>query len=132
MFLNMLTKVLIVDDSEPLHQIYKVTLKRYKCETISVLKREDALQKLDENPGVDLILVDMNMSLSRLSGFEFIKRVKEQEAYSDIPIVVVSTRGRESDAKEALPFAKANLVKPFTSNEIHRLIEKLFPQAVSA
>ncbi len=128
----MLNKILIVDDSEPLHQIYKVTLKRYKCETISALTREDGLKKLDEHPGVNLILVDMNMSLSRLSGLEFIKTVKAQEAYSDIPIVVISTRGREDDAKEALPFASANLVKPFTSNEVHRLIEKLFPQAVSA
>ncbi len=128
----MLTKVLIVDDSEPLHQIYKVTLKRYKCETISALKREDGLQKLTQNPDVDLILIDMNMSRSRLSGLEFIKRVKAQEAYSHIPVVVISTKGRENDATEALPLANANLVKPFTSNEIHRLIEKLFPQAVSA
>ena len=128
----MFTKVLIVDDSEPLHQIYRVTLKRYKCETISSLRREDALNKLIEHPDVDLILVDMNMSLSRLSGLEFIKKVKAQEAFSDIPIIVISTRGREQDAQEALPLASGNLVKPFTSNEIHRLIEKLFRQAVSA
>lgn len=128
----MLNKVLIVDDSEPLHQIYRVTLKRYKCETISVLRREDAFQKLEQNPDVDLILIDMNMSLSRLSGLDFIKKIKAEEAFSDIPIVVISTRGKENDAKEALPFASGNLVKPFTSNEIHRTIEKLFPQAVSA
>ncbi len=128
----MLKKVLIVDDSEPLHQIYKITLKRYKCETISALRRESGLEKLTEHPGVNLIFVDMNMSLSRTSGLEFIKSVKAQEAYSNIPIVVISTRGRENDAAEALPFANANLVKPFTSNEVHRLIEKLFPRAASA
>ncbi len=128
----MVTKVLIVDDSEALHQIYRVTLKRYRCETISALSREEGLKKLSEHPGVDLILVDINMSLSRMSSLEFIQRVKEQEAYRNIPIVVISTRGKEDDAKESLPFANANLVKPFTSNEVHRLIEKLFPQDVSA
>lgn len=128
----MVTKVLIVDDSEPLHQIYRVTLKRYRCETISALSREDGLKKLSEHSGVDLILIDMNMPLSRMSGLDFIQRVKAEEAYRNIPIVVISTRGREDDAKEALPFASANLVKPFTSNEVHRLIEKLFPQDVSA
>ncbi|OGW38755.1 MAG: hypothetical protein A2010_04705 [Nitrospirae bacterium GWD2_57_9] len=128
----MLNKVLILDDSEPLHQIYKVTLNRYKCEIIAALKREDGLKKLEEHAGVDLILVDMNMSLSRMSGLEFIKAVKARQDCGDVLIVLVATRGREDDAKEALPFANGVLVKPFTSNEVHRLIEKLFPQAVSA
>ena len=127
----MLNKVLIIDDSEPLHQNYKMTLRRYKCETITALKREEGLEKLTQHPDVNLILVDMNMSLSRLSGLEFIKKVREQEAYADIPIVIVTTRGKDY-AEEALAFAAANLIKPFTSSEVHRLIETLFPQTVSA
>lgn len=127
----MLNKVLIVDDSEPLHQIYKVTLKRYRCETITALKREEGLKKLAENSGVNLILVDMNMLLSRVSGLDFIKKVKAEEAYKDIPIIIVTTKGKEYP-KEALALADGNLVKPFISKEIHSLMEKLFHQAVSA
>lgn len=128
---DMLNRVLIIDDSEPLHQNYKMTLRRYKCETITALKREEGLEKLTEHPDVNLILVDMNMSLSRLGGLEFIKKVREQEACADIPIVIVTTRGKDY-AEEALAFAAANLIKPFTSSEVHRLIETLFPQTVSA
>ncbi len=131
MMYDMLNRVLIIDDSEPLHQNYKMTLRRYKCEAITALKREEGLEKLTEHPDVNLILVDMNMSLSRLSGLEFIKKVREQEAYADIPIVIVTTRGKDF-AEEALAFAAANLIKPFTSSEVHRLIETLFPQTVSA
>ncbi len=127
----MLNKVLVVDDSEPLHQIYKVTLKRYKCETITALKREEGLKKLAEQGSVDLILVDMNMSLSRISCLDFIKKVKAEEAWSTIPIVIVTTRGKDFP-EEALAFADGNLVKPFISREIHALIERLFPQTVSA
>lgn len=127
----MLKKVLIVDDSEPLHQIYKITLKRYKCQTITALRREEGLRKLEEQDGVDLILVDMNMLLSRVSGLQFIKMIKSHEDYKHIPIVIVTTRGKEFP-KEALALAEANLVKPFISREIHSLIEKLFPQAASA
>ena len=101
----MLNKILIVDDSEPLHQIYKLTLRRYKCETIMALNREKGLIKLTENPGVTLILLDMNMSLSHMSGLEFIEKVKEQEAYASIPIVIVTTRGK-SYAQEASALAK--------------------------
>jgi two-component system chemotaxis response regulator CheY len=127
----MLKKVLIVDDSEPLHQIYKVTLKRYHCETVTALKREEGLKKLAENSDVNLILVDMNMLLSRVSGLDFIKKVKAEEAYKNTPIIIVTTKGNEYQ-KEALALADGNLVKPFISKEIHSLVEKLFPQAASA
>ncbi len=127
----MLEKVLIVDDSEPLHQIYKVTLKRYQCETITALKREEGLKKLAENSGVNLILVDMNMLTSRVSGLDFIRKVKAEEAYKDIPIIIVTTKGKEYP-KEVLALADGNLVKPFISKEIHSLVEKLFSHAVSA
>lgn len=127
----MLKKVLVVDDSEPLHQIYKITLNRYKCQTITALRREEGLRKLEEHEGVDLILVDMNMLLSRVSGLQFIKMIRAHEDYKHIPIVIVTTRGKEFP-KEALDLADGNLVKPFISREIHALIEKLFPQAASA
>ncbi len=127
----MLNKVLIVDDSEPLHQNYKVSLKRYKCEVITALSREDGLKMLTENSGVSLIFVDMNMSLSRISGIEFIKKVKEQEAYANIPVVIVTTRGK-SYTEDARNWADGNLVKAFTSIELHSVVEKLFPEAVSA
>jgi two-component system chemotaxis response regulator CheY len=121
------TKVLIIDDSEPLHQIYKITLKRYPCEVITALRREEGLQKLIENPDVNLILVDLNMSTSRMSAIEFIRKVKEHDAFKNIPVVVVSTRGKEVNIQEDLALAQGNLRKPFTSNEIHAAIIKLFP-----
>ena len=126
----MLNKVLVVDDSEALHQVYKVTLRRYKCETITALSREEGLERLAENTGVDLILIDMNMLRSRMSGLEFIQKVKAQEAYSNIPIIMVTTRGEEYPP-EALALTEGNLVKPFISREVHSLIEKLLPHAAS-
>ena len=119
-----LLKVLVVDDSVALQQIYKITLSRYKCQIISALSGHEGLISLAGNPDTNLLIVDINMP--HMNGFEFIRKVKEQEAYSNIPIIIVSTRGREDDAKEALAFAQGNLIKPFTSNEVHTLIESLF------
>jgi CheY-like chemotaxis protein len=125
--LNTLNKVLIVDDSEPIHQNYRITLKRYKCELITALRREEGLEKLTENPEINLILLDLNMSLSHMSCIEFIQKVKEQEFFKSIPIVAVSTKGQEDKIQKALALTQDNLKKPFTSNEVHALIEKLFP-----
>ncbi len=126
--LFMLKKIFIVDDSEPLHQIYKVTVKRYNCETVTALRREDGLKKLADHSDVDLIFIDLNMPLSRMSAIEFIKSVKAQEHYANVPIIAITTRGK-SFSQEALALAAGNLVKPFTSNELHKLIETVFPAA---
>lgn len=122
-----LLKIIVVDDSAALQQMYKVTLSRYKCRTISVLSGLEGLTALADNPDTSLLMVDINMP--HMSGLEFIKKVKEQEAFRTIPIIIVSTRGREDDAAEAVAFAEGNLRKPFTSNEVHALIESLFQTA---
>ncbi len=125
-----LVKVLIVDDSAALQQMYKVTLSRYKCPIISALSGGEGLNALAGNPDTNLLIVDLDMP--RMSGLEFIKKVKEQEAYNNIPIIIVSTKGTENDAEKALAFAQGNLRKPFTSNELHTLIESLSPQTAFA
>lgn len=125
-----LAKVLITDDSAALQQIYKITLSRYKCQIIPALSGQEGLGLLARNPDISLLIVDINMP--RMSGVEFIQKVKEQEAYSNIPIIIVSTKGKEDDAKEALAFAQGHLRKPFISKEVHTLIENLFPQSGSA
>jgi two-component system chemotaxis response regulator CheY len=125
-----LVKVLVVDDSAARQQTYKVTLSRYKCEISSALCVQEGLNYLASNPDTNLLIVDIKRP--RMIGLEFIKKVKEQEAYINIPIIIVRTKIKEDDAKEALAFAQGSLIKPFTSNEVHTLIESLFPQAVYA
>ncbi len=122
-----LVKVLVVDDSAARQQTYKVTLSRYKCEINSALSVQQGLNYLDSNPDTNLLIVDIKMP--RMIGLEFIKKVKEQETFSNIPIIIVYTKTKEDEAKEALAFAQGILIKPFTSNEVHMLIESLFPDA---
>ncbi len=126
-----IVKVLVVDDSAALQQIYKLTLSRYKCPVISALSGQAGLNALANNPDTNLLIVDLDMP--QMSGLEFIRKVKEQEAYRNIPVITISTKAtKESDAKEALAFAQGNIIKPFTSNEVHRLIESLSPQTAMA
>jgi two-component system chemotaxis response regulator CheY len=124
----MLNKFLVVDDSAALHQIYQITLARYKCLVISALSGQAGLNQLTLNPDINLLIVDMHMP--RMDGLEFIKRVKEQEAFKNIPVIVVFSKGQEGMWQEALQLAQGVLIKPFTSTEIHSAVIKLLPQAV--
>lgn len=125
---EMLNRILVVDDSAALHQIYKITLSRYKCDIIPALSGQEGLNKLADNPDFSLIIVDANMP--HMSGLEFIKRVMEQETYNGIPIIVVTSIDNNEYPEEAFTSAQGILRKPFTSTELHALIEKLFFQPV--
>jgi CheY-like chemotaxis protein len=123
-----LKKILVVDDSAALHQIYQITLVRYKCPVLSALRGQDGLNQLAQNLDVNLLIVDMHMP--RMSGLDFIKRVKEQDAFHNTPIIAVFSKGQDKDWKEAIELADGILKKPFTSTEIHRAVANLTSQAV--
>jgi two-component system chemotaxis response regulator CheY len=123
---GMLKKVLVVDDSALIHQMYKMVLMRYKCDIIDALNGQDGLDKLVKHPDANLILLDINMPL--MNGLEFIKKVKELGTYDHIPIIIVSTEGKEEDTMRGLALgAKGYVKKPFQPSDLHTLIEKLYP-----
>src|SRR3970040_2256481 len=96
----MIKKVLVVDDSALIHQMYKMVLMRYKCQIVDALNGQDGLDKLGKNSDADLILLDINMPV--MNGLDFIKKVKELGSYDHIPIVLVSTEGKEEDTMRRL------------------------------
>jgi two-component system chemotaxis response regulator CheY len=125
----MLKKVLVVDDSALIHQMYKMVLMRYKCQIVDALNGQDGLDKLAKNSDTDLILLDINMPV--MNGLDFIKKVKELGSYDHIPIVLVSTEGKEEDTMRGLALgAKGYVKKPFQPSDLHQLIEKFYPAEV--
>ncbi len=122
----MLNKVLVIDDSALIHQMYKMVLMRYRCQIVDAMNGQDGLDKLSKNPDVNLILLDINMPV--MNGIEFIKKVKETDKYNAIPIVMVSTEGKEEDTLRGLALgAKGYVKKPFQPSDLHNLIEKIYP-----
>ena len=123
----MLKKILVVDDSAAIHQTYQMTLARYECPVLTALNGQEGLNKLIQNPDVNLLIVDMHMP--HMSGLEFINRFKEQEAFNNIPIIAVISK-TEENSQEVLQLAEGILKKPFTSTEIHLEVERLFTDSV--
>ena len=120
-----MNKVLIVDDSAVIHQMYKMVLMRYKCAIVTAQNGRIGLDKLAQHPDVDLILLDINMPV--MSGLEFIKKVNELGIYEHIPIVISSTEGTEEDTQRGIALgARGYVTKPVQSGDFHALIEALF------
>lgn len=122
----MINKILIIDDSAITQQIYRMVLARYECQIVAAHDGQDGLEKLAKNADVNLILVDLNMPI--MNGLEFIKKVSEEKIYPHIPIVIVSTEGKDEDTQKGLSLgAKAYVKKPLWPGDLHALIEKLCP-----
>ena len=116
--------VLIVDDSKTVRNLVAFIL---KAEGIKVTTAEDGLdglEKLYSMSEVDLILTDINMP--RMDGFSFIIAVREQDAYKDIPIIILSTEGGEEDIQKGIRLgANLYMVKPAQPEKMVRNIKML-------
>lgn len=56
----------------------------------------------------------------------FLRRMVGEPAYKGIPVIIISTEGREEDAIRALKMgAKGYIKKPFQEIELHALIKRV-------
>jgi len=112
----MLKKVLIVDDSALIHQMYKMVLMRYRCEIIDALNGQEGLDYLAKHPDISLVLLDINMPL--MNGLEFMKKFKEIGKYNHVPVVIVSTEGKEEDTMRGLALGAKGMSRSRSSRAI--------------
>jgi two-component system, chemotaxis family, chemotaxis protein CheY len=118
-------RVLAVDDSTVTLQIYKLFVSRYKnCALVTAMNGLEAFDKLKNEEGIDLVLLDINMPV--MNGLEFLQRLQQEPAYQHIPVIIVSTEGKEADAIRGLKMgAKGYVKKPFHAAELAALVEKI-------
>jgi two-component system, chemotaxis family, chemotaxis protein CheY len=122
-------KVLVVDDSKLMHKMYEVMLRQYSL--VYALDGRQALDRLQENPDIDLVLLDVNMP--NMNGLEFLAQLRAEGAWADLPVIIISTVGRDEDAARGLEAgATAYIKKPFHSEEILDVIARLETRGTAA
>jgi two-component system response regulator AtoC len=111
--------LLIVDDDAAIRgMLYDLFSDRYECHTASMA--EEAFQYL-EVEHYDAIITDIAMP--GLTGVELLKRVQLRD--EDTPVILISGKGSEQDSASLLALgAFAYVTKPFTLNEIERVVER--------
>lgn len=115
-------KVLVVDDSKLMHKMYEVMLRQYPL--VYALDGRQALDRLQEHPDIDLVLLDINMP--NMNGLEFLAQLRPDGSRSDLSVVIISTEGREEDTARGLEAgATAYIKKPFQTEEILAVIARL-------
>ncbi len=117
-------RFLVVDDSPTMRRIVVNALRSFGHEdVVEAEDGQDALAKL-HTESVDFVITDWNMP--NMNGLELTKAIRSDSNFSELPILMVTTRGLKQDIVEALQ-AKVNnfVVKPFTPAVLKEKIEAL-------
>jgi len=104
--------VLIVDDEEDIIELIKYNLKNEGYAILTAQTGEDAI-KIVKQSQPDLIVLDL--MLPGIDGLEVTKYLKNNDLSKDIPIVMLTAKGEESDIVTGLELGANDYIsKPFS------------------
>lgn len=109
--------VLVADDSAAIRKILQRVLRQTGMAISEIHEAGDGQQALDflRSRRVALILTGINMP--RMDGLELLAAIKA--SWAAVPVVMITTEGRESEVAEAVRLGAAGYVrKPFTADQI--------------
>lgn len=119
--------VLIVDDSAAIRKILQRVLRQAEIPLGTVYEAGDGVEALEalKRQTVGLILSDISMP--NMDGLEFLAKVRAEQCWQNLPIVMVSTEGTQAKALEAVERGAAGYVrKPFTAEQIKEKLACFF------
>jgi two-component system phosphate regulon response regulator PhoB len=117
------TRILIVEDEEPLTLLLRYNLEAEGYEVDSVGRGDEAELRLREQVP-DLVLLDW--MLPGLSGIELCRRIRARRETERLPVIMLTARGEEGDRIRGLSTgADDYIVKPFSVPELVARVRSL-------
>ena len=122
-------KLLVVDDSQVTRKVIKAVAASLRLETEEAQDGVEAMEKLEDIcEEIGLILLDWNMP--RISGYDVLVNLKEDERYKHIPVMMVTALGQKESIVAAVKAGANNyLTKPFTTEELSEKIMECLEEA---
>ncbi|BBF94263.1 phosphate regulon transcriptional regulator PhoB [Blastochloris tepida] len=121
------TKILIVEDEEPLTLLLRYNLEVEGYEVDAVARGDEAETLLRERLP-DLVLLDW--MLPGLSGIELCRRLRARPETQRLPVIMLTARGEESERVRGLATgADDYITKPFSVPELIARIRALLRRA---
>ncbi len=116
--------ILIVDDDNTVRLSLSVLLRREGCESTGVSTPAEALAAIRENPGIRLVVMDMNFSRSTSGeeGIELLRKVKVLRPA--LPVILITAWGSIPLAVEGMRLGAFDFItKPWDNREFCRQIK---------
>ena len=120
-------RILVVEDESALSLLLTYNLEAEGYSVVRAERGDDAEVMLAESTP-DLVILDW--MLPGVSGFELCRRMRAREATRDLPVIMLTARGEESERVRGLSVgADDYVVKPFSVPELMARVRSLLRRA---
>lgn len=113
--------VLIADDD--VRNIFSLTkaLEQLKMKVLSATDGSEALRVLEENPTVDVVLMDMMMP--EMDGYESTTRIRQNPRFKNLPILAVTAKAMVGDREKCIRAGASDYIsKPVDIDQLISLL----------
>ncbi|MCI4398961.1 MAG: response regulator [Campylobacteraceae bacterium] len=120
----MAKKIMVIDDSSMMRLAVRSALEENGYGVLEAVDGVDALEKLEGNKDIALIVCDVNMP--NMDGLTFVTHCKQKPEFQYIPILMLTTESSaEMKEKGKALGVRAWMVKPFSKEVLMAAISKL-------
>lgn len=118
-------RILVADDEPHIGRIVQLKLERGPYRVTLVPNGREALEILDGDEAVDLVLLDIMMP--HVSGLDVLRAIRQMPRRRDTPVIILTAKGQDADRVLALELGATDfLTKPFSPNKLRARIDDLF------
>jgi len=113
--------VLIVDDD--VRNIFSLTksLEKMRMNVVTAVNGKEALQKLEEHPNIDVVLLDMMMP--EMDGYETAKRIRANMKWRNLPVIAVTAKAMMGDREKCISVGASDYItKPVDIDQLLSLL----------
>lgn len=123
----MAKSILLVDDEPNIVLSLEFLMKRAGYAVRTATDGDAALEAITEDRP-DLILLDVN--IPKRDGFEICQLIRSNPGWKDIPIIMLTAKGRDVEREKGLAMGADDYVtKPFATQEVVKKVEAILGKA---
>lgn len=114
-------KVLIIDDD--MRNVFALTsvLEENSMDVIVGRNGREGINKLKENPDIDLVLMDIMMP--EMDGYAAMEEIRKSEEYKNIPIIALTAKAMKEDRNKCIEAGASDyLTKPVDTDRLISLL----------
>jgi len=122
--------VLLVEDNIINQKIAKIMLEDFGCQVTIMSNGRDVLEHLNRLTHYDLIFMDIG--LPDMSGFDIVKRIREDPRFQDIPIIAMTAHILNQDRQYAYQVGMSKIItKPISYDILAETLRSFMPVPAS-
>ena len=119
--------ILIVEDEPDIREMLRFHLHRAQFNVLSAANSAEAIRYLEDSPPSVAII---DWMLPGMSGIELAKRIRDNQATGEMPIIILTARSGEADKLQGFNYGIDDYItKPFSPRELVARVHALLRRA---